>query len=42
VAPFGSSGNNYQLLKTSRETTTGTAVDTSTAIDSETATATAT
>jgi hypothetical protein len=44
VAPFGNNGNNYQLLKNSRVTTTGTAADTSTdtAIDSETATVTAT
>jgi hypothetical protein len=48
VAPFGSNGNNYQLLRTSRVTTTHTVVDTSTdtatvidnATDSETATAT--
>jgi hypothetical protein len=42
VAPSGSSGNNYQLLKTSRVTATGTIDDTSidTAIDSETTTAT--
>jgi hypothetical protein len=50
VASYGSNGNNYQLLKLSRVTTTGTAGDTSTniataidiATDSETATATAT
>jgi len=50
VAPSGSSGNNYQLLKTSRVTATGTIVDTSTdtataidtATNSKTATATTT
>jgi hypothetical protein len=50
VAPSGSSGNNYQLLRTSRVAATGTTANTSTdtataidaAIDSETATATAT
>jgi hypothetical protein len=36
VAPFGSNGKNYQLLKTSRVTVTGTADDTSTAIDTAT------
>jgi hypothetical protein len=30
VAPSGNSGNNYQLLKTSRVTATSTTVDTST------------
>jgi hypothetical protein len=40
VAPSGSSGNNYQLLRISRVTAIGTTVDTST--DTETATATAT
>jgi hypothetical protein len=46
VAPFGSNGNNYQLLKSSRMTATSTTTDTSTdiaidtATDSETATAT--
>jgi hypothetical protein len=44
VTPFGSSGNNYQLSKTSRVIATGTTVDTSTdtdtAIDSETTIAT--
>jgi hypothetical protein len=41
VAPFGSSNNNYQLLKTSRVTATCTTANTSndTATDSETATA---
>jgi hypothetical protein len=38
VAPSGSNGNNYQLLRTSRVTATGTTTDTST--DTETATAT--
>jgi hypothetical protein len=50
VAPSGCSSNNYQLLKTSRVTATGTTIDTSTntataidiAIDFETATAIAT
>jgi hypothetical protein len=50
VAPSGSSGNNYQLLKTSRVTATRTTIDTSTniataidtATDSKTATTTAT
>jgi hypothetical protein len=44
VAPFGSNDNNYQLLKTSRETAIDTSTDTAiaigTAIDLETATAT--
>jgi hypothetical protein len=40
VAPYGSSGNNYQLLKTSRMTAIGTTVDTST--DTATAIDTAT
>jgi hypothetical protein len=46
VAPSGSNGNNYQLLKTSRVTATGTSADIATEIDtatdSETATTTAT
>jgi hypothetical protein len=50
VAPSGSSGNHYQLLKISRVTATGTTTDTSigtateidTATGFETATATAT
>jgi hypothetical protein len=40
VAPSGSNGNNYQLLKTSRVTATGTTADTST--DTATAIDTAT
>ena len=44
MAPSGTSGNNYQLLITSRVTAIGTTTDTSndTAIDSKTATATTT
>jgi hypothetical protein len=46
VAPFGSNGNNYQLLKTSRVTAIGTVFDTSTniatAIDTATTIDTAT
>jgi hypothetical protein len=46
VAPSGSNGYNYQLLKTSRVTATGTAADTSTdtatVADTSTDTATAT
>ena len=50
MAPYGRNNNNYQLLKTSRVSATGTATDTSidtataidTATDSEAVTATAT
>jgi hypothetical protein len=41
VAPSGSSSNNYQLLRTSRVTATGTTVDTSTDTGTTTTTATA-
>jgi hypothetical protein len=40
VAPSGSNGNNYQLLKTSRVLATGTTTDIATATDFDTAIAT--